>query len=85
MAWNPLNKIRERLNSGVSARVDAQLAWRDESINARLDALERSMSGLQGAMTTLSVSISDRVLTVEAAADHLLRENTGHGSSGTDR
>jgi len=74
MGWNPLNKVRDRLNGGVSARVNDQLEWRDKTLNARLDALEKSMTAVQSTNTALSASISDRLRTLEAAVDQLLRE-----------
>ncbi len=75
MGWNPVNKIRDRMNGGVSARVDAQLDWRDKSILARLEALEDSIAALQRSSTALTVSISDRVQAVEAAVGQVLSEN----------
>lgn len=74
MSWNPVNKIRDRMNGGVSARVDAQLQWRDESILARLNALEDSLAAVQRSSTALSVSISDRVRAIETALGQVLGE-----------
>ena len=74
MSWNPVNKIRDRMNGGVSARVDAQLHWRDETILARLNALEDSLAAVQRSSTALSVSISDRVRAVETAIGQVLSE-----------
>ncbi len=74
MAWNPLNKVRDRLNSGVSARVNDQLEWRDKATRERLDALEKSMAAVQSANTAMSASISDRLRTLEVAVDQLLRD-----------
>ena len=74
VGWNPVNKIRDRMNGGVSARVDAQLDWRDESILARLNALEESLAAVQRSSTALSVSTSDRVRAVEAAIEQVLGE-----------
>ena len=74
MGWNPVNKIRDRMNGGVSARVDAQLQWRDESILARLNALEDSLAAVQRSSTALTVSISDRVRAVEAVVAQVLSE-----------
>ena len=74
MAWNPLNKVRDRLTSGVSARVNDQLEWRDKATRERLDALEKSMAAVQSANTAMSASISDRLRTLEVAVDQLLRD-----------
>lgn len=74
MEWNPLNKVRDRLNVGVSARVNDQLDWRDKATGARLEALEKSMAAVQSTNTALSASISDRLRTLESAVDRLLRD-----------
>lgn len=74
MGWNPLNEVRDRLNRGVSARVNDQLEWRDKTINARLEALEKSLAAVQSTNTALSASISDRLRTLETAVEQLLRD-----------
>ncbi len=74
MGWNPLNKVRDRLNVGVSVRVNDQLEWRNKAINARFEALEKSMTAVQSTNTALSASISDRLRTLEAAVEQLLSD-----------
>lgn len=78
MDLNPLNKIRHRLNQGVSDRVAAQLQWRDAEISARIDALERSIAALQNNSKALSTSVSDRLRTLEVATEDLLRDSRTH-------
>ena len=75
MDLNPLNKIRHRLNQGVSDRVEAQLRWRDAQISSRIDALERSVAALHTASTARSTSVSDRLRTLEVATEDLLRNS----------
>lgn len=74
MGWNPLTGVRDRLNGGVSARVNDQLEWRDKETHARLHELETSMAAVQRTNTEMSASISDRLRTLEAAVDQLLRD-----------
>ena len=70
----PFTLIRERLNSGVSARVSAQLDWREAEIEKRLMGMQKSLESLRITLTTLqrqnteaATTTAERFLALEAA------------------
>jgi chaperonin cofactor prefoldin len=62
------NRVRGFLNRVVSSRVDAQLNWRDELLEKRMQGLEEPIAKLQRLITEMSASIGSRLTALEAAA-----------------
>ncbi len=60
--------IRGLLNRMVSARVDAQLDWRNEVLEKRMRGLEEPIAVLQRLITEMSASIGSRLTALESAA-----------------
>ena len=61
-------RTRGLLNRVVSARVDAQLDWRNEVLEKRMQGLEEPIAVLQRLITEMSASIGSRLTALEAAA-----------------
>jgi Skp family chaperone for outer membrane proteins len=61
--------MRERVNRGVSARVDAQLAWRHGEVDKQLKAMETTVAALQRMMLESSSNIGDRLTALETAVN----------------
>ena len=59
---------RGLLNRMISARVDAQLDWRMELLEKRMQGLEEPIAVLQRLITEMSASIGSRLTALEAAA-----------------
>lgn len=76
MARNPFTAMRERVNRGVSARVDAQLAWRHGEVDKRLKAMEATVVALQRMMLESSSNIGDRLTALETAVSEARQQQT---------
>jgi hypothetical protein len=76
VARNPFTAMRERVNRGVSARVDAQLAWRDGEVDKRLKAMEATVVALQRVMLESSSNIGDRLTALETAVNELQQQQS---------
>ena len=68
IARKKTGRTRGLLNRMISARVDAQLDWRMELLEKRMQGLEEPIAVLQRLITEMSASIGSRLTALEAAA-----------------
>ena len=68
IARKKTGRTRGLLNRMISARVDAQLDWRMELLEKRMQGLEEPIAALQRLITEMSASIGSRLTALEAAA-----------------
>lgn len=71
--------IRKILNRSVSARVNAQMDWRMRELQTAMESFHKQQASevarlseiieaMQRSVTELSIAVTDRLLTLEAAA-----------------